>query len=302
MFYHERMFSCKLTGNYPFSVESRYPDTPRLREPALDIESWAESVHYPTDLVAHDGEIVEKEGSLRIAQDYVESKFTLHLHLRVRPVRDEPDACEFCAVVASSKGAVSHIADLSYVADYPRVPRELARAEAFRVAIEDLNPQGSRDGAADVEKPMLVYVVKPGKEGQVRLSRLVSKLIGLDALDKCPIIRAYAADSEKKVPLIPLPAFVDGELRSAGGAAAAKQDELPDEIVKRGPHVVAELPDDEPETRIGQITGQAENILTGIGIEVTDDAAIFLVEEGAPFVIERGQVLIRSFKAPIDGF
>lgn len=76
---------------------------------------------------------------------------------------------------------------------------------------------------------------------------------------------------------------------------------MPKEIVKRGPQVVAELPDDEPETRIGQVPGQAEDILTRIAIEISNDAVVFLVKEGAPFLIERGQVLIRSFEAPIDG-
>jgi hypothetical protein len=134
------------------------------------------------------------------------------------------------------------------------------------------------------------------------LSRLVSKVVGLDVLNVCPIVRAYAAKRKEKVPLIPLPAFIDGELRSAGGASPTEQDELPDEIVKRGPQVVAELPDDESETGIGQTACQAENVLASVAIELTDDAAIFLVKEGAPFLVERGQVLVRSFKAPIDGF
>jgi len=237
---------------------------------------------------------------LRIAENYVESKLTLHLHLRVRPVGEEADTCEFCAVIASNKGAVFHIGDLSYVPNDSGEPRELARSRASCVAIEDLNSQGGGDGAADVEKSMLVYVVKPGKEGQVRLSGLVSKVIGLDFLNKCPIISAYSA-KHPDTRLIPLPAFVDGELRLRSGTSSPQEHELPKEIVKRGPQVVAELPDDEPETRIGQVPGQAEDILTRIAIEISNDAVVFLVKEGAPFLIERGQVLIRSFEAPIDG-
>jgi hypothetical protein len=80
---------------------------------------------------------------------------------------------------------------------------------------------------------------------------------------------------------------------------------LPNEIVKRGPQVVAELPDDEPETGIGGVAPEAKDVLAHIALEVTDDAAVYFVEpseEGQPFSIERGQVLIRSFNSPIDGF
>jgi hypothetical protein len=279
-----------------------YPDTPRLKEPALDVESWSESIHDGTDDFTDIREIIKKEGALRIAENYIESKLTLHLHFRVRPIRDDADTRELCAVVASDKGSVFHIADLSYVPDNSGEPRELARGRTSAISIEDLYMESGGIDAPNMKKPMLVYVVKPGKERQVRLSGLVSKLIGLDTLDKCPIIRAYTASRTQKPLLIPLPAYVDGELRRTGRATPAEQNKLPDEIVKRGPQVVAELPDDEPETGIGEIASEAEDVLTGIAVELADDAAIFLVKEGATFAVERGQVLVRSFKAPIDRF
>jgi hypothetical protein len=66
--------------------------------------------------------------------------------------------------------------------------------------------------------------------------------------------------------------------------------------------VVCELADDEAETGIGGIAGMAKDVLASVAIEVTSDAAIFVVAEGAPFAVERGQVLVRAFKAPVDGF
>jgi len=80
---------------------------------------------------------------------------------------------------------------------------------------------------------------------------------------------------------------------------------LPKEIVKRGPQVVSELPDDEPETGIGRLAVEAEDVLACIVVELTDEAGIFLVkpsEEPLPFSVERGQVLVRSFESPIYGF
>jgi hypothetical protein len=92
-------------------------------------------------------------------------------------------------------------------------------------------------------------------------------------------------------------------LGSLGGNSPSEEHELPNEIVKRGPQVVSELSDNEPETGIGH-AGKAEDIFAAVAIELTDNAAIFLVkprEEDRTFVIERGQVLVRSFKTPVDG-
>ena len=153
-----------------------------------------------------------------------------------------------------------------------------------------------------MQKSVLVHVVEPRKEGQVRLRRAFSVLKGLDRLDCCPIIRAYAADRSPPPALIPLPAYVDGELGATGGTAASELNELPDEIVKRGPQVVAALADDDPETGIGQLPFEAKDVLAGIALEVSNDSAVFLAKEGVPFTIERGQVLVRAFDSPINGF
>jgi hypothetical protein len=91
-------------------------------------------------------------------------------------------------------------------------------------------------------------------------------------------------------------------LRTPAGAAAPKEHELPKEIVERGPQVVAELPDDQPDTGVGRITIDPKDIFAGIALEVTNDSAIFLCKEDLPFSIERGQVLVRSFDSPVDGF
>jgi hypothetical protein len=269
-------------------------------EPSLDVESWSETLDNASDDLAHMGQITEDEAALRIAQSYIEAEITLHLHLRVRPRRGEDDAYEFCAVVATDKGAIEHIADLRNMLDEAGIPRELARAEAFRASMKHLDWEEFRQGAADVNEAMLVYVVKPRKQGQIRLSRLVSTLKGLDVLDSCPIIRAYAT-KHPDARLIPLPAFVDGELGLARGASSPQEHELPKEVVQRGPQVVSELPDDEPDTGIGEIAAEAKHVLAGIAVELTDDAAVFLVKEGISFAVERGQVLIRSFESPVDG-
>jgi hypothetical protein len=89
-------------------------------------------------------------------------------------------------------------------------------------------------------------------------------------------------------------------LRTPAGAAAPEEHDLPKEIVKRGPQVVAELPDDQPETGVGRLAIHPEDILAGIALEVTDDSAILLIKEGLPFSVERGQMLVRAFESPFD--
>jgi hypothetical protein len=183
------------------------------------------------------------------------------------------------------------------------MPRESTRIFAFG-AVGDADRNGLSEGTADMKEAVLVHVVEPRKKGEVRLRRAFSVLKGLDALDKCPIIRAYTA-KHPEARLMPLPAFVDGELRTPSGTPSPEEHELPKEIVKRGPQVVSELPDDEPETGIGRLAVEAEDVLACIAVELTDEAGIFLVkpsEEPLPFSVECGQVFVRLFESPINGF
>ena len=288
------------------SEARRYPPTPRFVEPGLDVEPWSESFNDPDDVLLDQSEIGDAESVFRIAKRYLDGLVTLHLHLRVRSGGPDSDAHEFCGVVASDRGDVAHVKDLSYVFAPLREPRELAREAAFAADVEiHRERERLREGTANMDKPVLVHIVQPIEMDQVRLRRAFSVAVGLSSLDSCPIIRAYAAKSPASVPLIPLPAFVDGVLRAPSGATAPEVDELPDEIVKRGPQVVAELPDDEPDTGVGEFAPDAEDIFARIALEVSDDAAIYLVkpgEERGDFFVERAQVLVRSFKTPIDRF
>jgi hypothetical protein len=281
-------------------------EPPRLKEPNLDVELWSETLDESGNVAAHLPQVSDskgREGLLRIAQKYLDGLVTIHLHLRIRAGGLDQNAHEFCAVIASHRGDVGDAEDFSYALDGSGIPGELSRVFAFA-------PVGDADGTrvgespGDVDEAVLVHIVQPRKKGKVRLRRAVSVLKGLDVLDKCPIIHAYTA-KHPKARLIPLPAFVDGELRLAGGAASPEEYELPDEIVKRGPQVVSELPDDEPETGIGRLAVEAKDVLACVAVELTQEAGIFLVKpglEGVPFSVERGQVLIRAFQSPIDGF
>jgi hypothetical protein len=63
---------------------------------------------------------------------------------------------------------------------------------------------------------------------------------------------------------------------------------------------VSELPDDQADTGIGWVPAETKDVLARIAFEVTDNAAIFIVEEGAPFAVERGQVLVRALKPKVN--
>ena len=272
-------------------------------EPSLEVESWSESIDDASDYGAHGPEIGEDQGVLRIAQRYLDGLVTLHLHLRVRPRDLNGDPHEFCAVIASRRGDVGRAADLAYVPNGDGIPGEVANVWAFGAeANGDLEALG--EDTSNVDMPMFVHIVKPRKEGEIRVRRAVSELKGLVSLDDCPIIRAYTA-KHPEARQIPLPAFVDGELRLPTGATAPEEHQLPNEIVERGPQVVSKLPDDESDPGIGRLPIETKDILAGIAIELTHDAAVFLVDprlKGGSFLIERGQVLVRSFESPIDGF
>jgi hypothetical protein len=78
--------------------------------------------------------------------------------------------------------------------------------------------------------------------------------------------------------------------------SATKEHELPKEIVERGPQVVSELGKDEPDTGFGSVAADTKDILACLAVEIADDAALFLVREGAPFSVECGQVLVRALQ------
>lgn len=275
------------------------PVYPGLRGPSHHLESWSEGINDFDEAIADIFEVADEEGVLRVAERYLKGSATIHLHLRVRTGGNEGHAHEFCGVVASHRGDVGRRQDLLYVPDATGIPGELARRWASAVADRDAERAGP--GAPDVDEAMLVYIVEPGELGEVRLRRAFSFVKGLDRLDQCPIIRAYAAKHPGVRILIPLPAFVDRELGPTGGTPATGQHDLPDEIVKRGPQVVSELSDDEPDTGIGELPSEAKDLLAGVALELTDDEAIFLVKEDVSFTVERGQVLVRTFETPIDG-
>lgn len=281
--------------------EDRYPPFPQLRDPTHDVESWSETLDDRQD---ESVDVVEMSGveSLRsVAEGYVQGRVVAHLHLRVRATWLEPNPCEFCAVIASDRGNVMHVKDLSYISDGDWIPGELARELAFR-PIGDIDRNNLGIDASNVDESVLVHIIEPRKEGEIRVRRAFSTLKGLDRLDHCPIVRAYASKHGGRSFQIPLPAFIDRELRLPCGAPSSQQHELPKEIVKRGPQVVCELSDDDPDTGIGELASKAKDVLAGIALELTDDAAVFLVKDRPPFAVERGQVLLRAFKTPIDGF
>jgi hypothetical protein len=266
--------------------------------PGLDSEAGSEEVDDLADFCADTAQIFDSERIFRIAQRYIDGLATIHLHLRIRPCRNDPGTEELCAVVGGV-GARDDVIDLSYVTDYPGPPSRFPPLEIVRQEVFKLN---HRQDASDVEHAMLVRVVQPVQESEgVTIRYLDSKLVGLHALNECPIIRAYAAKHAGRVGAIPIPAFADGELCLPGRLTAAKEHQLPEEILQRGPQVVAKLGNDESDMGIGWWSAQTEDILARIAIEVTDDAAIFIVEKGAPFAVEAGQVLVRPCQPQVAG-
>lgn len=279
---------------YPMTRDASFPG---LRRP--DRESWTEIIDGLGDPSMDEAEVLENEGAFSIAQTYLDCRATLHLHLRVRPGGFESDPHEFCAVIASQRGDILHVEDRPYVAHGDWVPWPLTREG---VIDDDPRRRSLRQDTGDVEKPMLVYVVEPRELGQLRIRRAFSFLKGLDRLDRCPISRAYTAKFGFGARLVPLPAFVDREFRSLVRDVAFEEDELPDEIIKRGPQVVSELPDDQSDAGVGELPFKAEDILAGLAIEMSNNSAALLVKEGTPFAVESGQVLLRAFESPVDGF
>jgi len=90
-----------------------------------------------------------------------------------------------------------------------------------------------------------------------------------------------------------------GALCLPGGVSAAQEHKLPKEVVERGPQVVAEFGNDQPDTGIRRVPAHVEDVLAGPAVGVTKDAAILIYEEGAPLGVEGCQVLVRAMQASV---
>jgi hypothetical protein len=97
---------------------------------------------------------------------------------------------------------------------------------------------------------VLVHVGGVDQDGESGSERVVASKVGLQILDACPVV---AVDTPQHG-VEPLrrrgPFCVDRELVSVVGLSAVEEDQLPYEVVERGPQVVNDLTDQQRPRRV----------------------------------------------------
>jgi hypothetical protein len=123
--------------------------------------------------------------------------------------------------------------------------------------------------------------------------------VGLYILDDCPL----AAGESSKAVLEGAPIRLrigDDEAAPRMRFIPVKLDQAMDGVVERGSELMGELPNEKAGPDIGHIGLDPKDVAVGLDFEVTDDATLYVVAEGANFLVDRGQVFVCPIEPQLD--
>ena len=225
-----------------------------------------------------------------IAEGYLEGRLCLHVHLRVR--LGDGDLHQLCAVMEATAGCGD--------------PNGVARQGDWLPGVVKHKDCAGKEVSAHVavhwvDDAVLIGVGQPRKQGEDVVPAPVRSVVGLRALDECPVgVRQLAK------PLLNLAwgsfggCTPDWERDFAIGPFAVEQGELPDEMVQGVPSVLGEVSEDRAEPERGWLSdANTQDVRTYVRVELGHDFIRLGRKEGARLDIEREQVLVcpREFGA-----
>lgn len=253
-----------------------------------DLEEAFEPLQHSNDIPAQELERFYGRGST--SKRYLQADISIHVHVRLRSRGNEPESCDLCAVFVASEGPHLSNGDGASV---------LVRVVPRPVEVDPLNRSPRGEG-----RVVLVGIPEAVKDHEKVASRVVTpSVVRLNFLDYCPCLTRNAP----KPSLGPFVEafrrlfFEDGESvppASRLRCLASFVDELPHQVLKRGPQVVDDLPDQHAESVRSVGEADAEEVLIRLGLELSDDLIGAKLEPGPGFRIERFQV----FQCPLALF
>lgn len=218
-----------------------------------------------------------------VLQPYRNGQLEFHVHLWIRAGHLEGKTKEYCVRLQGT----------------PRNERDSSLAEHVAIlplkVVADIELRGRQDRRS--ECPVFVCVRESFQIEEGVGARSVPTIVGLSALDECPMIRTKGRDHVVKSRAFPARFVVtNGELGAVGSPARGhrlgsgfQDGEIPYEVVERSPKVVQDFADDQPPvawTFGNRDKGADPGLL--IGLEFLADFYRFLVRsEVADLVVER---------------
>lgn len=258
-------------------------------------ELWGKRFDDPTGLGPHLREVLEGEQMIRVGERYVDAEVALHAHLRIRSCDGDTDSLEVC-VWATRAGVVAN-GEIGNAA----VPLRDGKA---REGLSDLWQIGKSLSAdvACVRSAVLVAVAEEAEEPEgVTLGVLWPSYKGLEILDDFLVADREATSRFADVsPLPPIDALGDGEFVRLGDSNPAMFDEGAEEVVEDRADMKRELAYvKEP---LGwRLPFDVEDVLRCVRFEAFEDSVVYVVKEGAPFVVERGKTFVCSIEPSSGG-
>lgn len=280
-------------GNYPFEGEG----------PSV-VKGWREPFNDAEGLGAEYAEVVEAEGAATAAERYAQGQVAIHAHLRVRSRDSDGHRCEVCAVAYKHPTEAEPIADDLAVSDSHDSPAEL------RIVGRDRRRRGVTEShVCEREGFVLVVIREPFEDRKRIVVRRVRSVYRLQLLESCEIARGDAPPHPSPSGLVPLlRGSGDGEGIRFSHGVHSEDDERAQEVVEAGAQLVENVAcDDSPLTRRQGVDIEAEDSLVStqasllndlceelhhLRIEAGPDSAACVVEKGAGFAVERGQMFV----------
>jgi hypothetical protein len=235
----------------------------------LGLEQRPGAFDEPLDEIEDPSEALGRGPTL--AETYGDGKLGIHLHLRVRVGKGVADPQNLCAVIEPPH-RVLEFSD----------PHTSGRDE-----IEVLLRRLQRKGHGWLRRSMLVRIGEVGEHGERRFVGAALCPIGLNRIDACPVLLGDApehpvADAWGSA-LTPAPVArsrrANGELVVPTRLPAAEDDQLPNEMVQRGPKVLDKIPEKQPPfgVRLSQDFQGADlddltaRLCSGFALDLVDD-------------------------------
>ena len=286
------------------------------------VDDGSEMIDDCSDSDAYIDQIENCHRTFAAAERYVDGGAWIHLHFRLRGTGfDFQNPRDFCGVVVAAPVAdplVSCDAPVRRHDDGERAEHgdrsfAIVEAKPSRPEQDDL---GSPIGGAglhagrdirSVDRSMLVQVVQMGEQGEgmprnARASSWVeSCVVRLRRLDECAIYREHALYPDFRL-LPPLGVcFVDGELSGFLGCSGSRFDQMPEHVVQGRPKEVGELSDRHSPLITRDAALNAEDVITGLHIQLSNNGPLFS-EERVPYRVEQAQLLVGAAQLDVDPF